>query len=54
MFGNVNKILKKKQKQNRLQQLEAMNLLHGSAKEIQALKREINEVMLREEMMWNQ
>lgn len=52
MFGNVNIILK--QKQNRLQQLEAMNLLHELTEEIQALKREINEVMLREEMMWNQ
>lgn len=32
-----------------------MNLLHESTEEIQALKKkEINEVMLMEEMMWNQ
>ena len=31
-----------------------MNLLHDSAVEIQVLKNEINEMMLREEMMWNQ
>ena len=52
VFENVNKILK--QKQNQLKQLEVMNLLHELAEEIQALKREINEVMLREEMMWSQ
>ena len=52
VFGNVNKVLK--QKQSRLQQLEATNLLHELAEEIQALKREIDEVMLREKMMWNQ
>ena len=51
VFGNVNKVLK--QKQSHLQQLEVMNLLHESEEEIQALKRDINEVMLREEMMWN-
>ena len=51
-FGNVNRNLK--QKQSRLQQLEALNLLHESTEEIQALKKEINEVMIREEMMWNQ
>ena len=50
-FGNVNKILKHKQSQ--LQQLEALNLLHESAEEIQALKKEINETMIWEEMMWN-
>ena len=52
VFGNVNKNLK--QKQSHLQHLEALNLLHESAKEIQALKKEINEIMIREEMMWNQ
>lgn len=52
VFGNVNKILK--QTPSRLQQLESMNLLHESTEEIQALKKEINEVMLMEEMMWNQ
>ena len=34
--------------------MEALNLLHESAEEIQALKKEINETMIREEMMWNQ
>ena len=52
MFGNVNRVLKQKQKH--LQQLEEMNLLHESTYEIQVLKKEINEMMLREEMMWNQ
>ncbi|XP_050264248.1 uncharacterized protein LOC126708501 [Quercus robur] len=51
-FGNVNKNLR--QKQSRLQQLEELNLLHESVEEIQTLKKEINEVLLREEMMWNQ
>ena len=52
VFGNVNRVLKQKQK--RLQQLEGMNLLHELAVEIQGLKTEINEMMLREEMMWSQ
>ena len=52
VFGNVNKTLKLKQ--NRLQQLEMLNLLHEPVEEIKALKKEINEVTLREEMMWNQ
>ena len=52
MFGNVNKVLK--QKQSYLQQLEELNLLHESAEEVQSLKKEINEVMLREEIVWNQ
>ena len=52
VFGNVNKVLKQKQK--RLQQLEEMNLLHESVDEIQGLKNEVNEMMLTEEMMWNQ
>ena len=51
MFGNVNRVLK--QKQRRLQQLEALNLLHESTEEIQGLKKEIKEIILREEMMWN-
>ena len=51
-FGNVNKILK--QKQSRLQYLEELNLLHESAEEIKVLRKEINETMIREEMMWNQ
>ena len=41
-------------KQNRLQQLELLNLLHEPTEEIKALKKEINKVTLREEMMWNQ
>ena len=52
VFGNVNRVLK--QKQRRLQQLEELNLLHESAEEIQGLKKEINEVLFREELMWNQ
>ena len=52
MFGNVNRVLKQKQK--RLQQLEGMNLLHESVDEIQGLKNEVNKMMLTEEMMWNQ
>ena len=52
VFGNVNRVLKKKQK--RLQQLEEMNLLHESVDEIQGLKNEVNKMMLTEEMMWNQ
>ena len=49
MFGNVNKVLK--QKQSCLQQLEELNLLHESAEEVQSLKKEINEVRLKEEIM---
>ena len=52
VFGNVSKVLK--QKQRCLQQLEELDLLHESTEEIQGLKKEINEVMLREEIMWNQ
>ena len=52
VFGNVNKVLK--QKQRRLQHLEELNLLHESAEEIQGLKKEINEMLFREEVMWNQ
>ena len=52
VFGNVNRVLK--QKQRRLQHLEELNLLHESAEEIQGLKKEINEVLFREEVMWNQ
>ena len=51
-FGNVNKNMK--QKQSRLQQLEGLNLLHEATEEIQSLKKEINEEMIREEMIWNQ
>ena len=51
-FGNVYKGIK--QKQNRLQQLESLNLLHETAEEIQTLKKEINELHTREEVMWKQ
>ena len=52
VFGNVNRELKSKQRH--LQQLESLNQLHETTKEIQALKKEINEILLREEIMWNQ
>ncbi|XP_075654772.1 uncharacterized protein LOC142624936 [Castanea sativa] len=51
-FGNVNKVLKRKQ--DRLQQLENMDLLHDTTEEIQQLRREINETLIREEVMWKQ
>ena len=51
-FGNVYKGLK--QKQNRLQQLESLNLLHETPEEIQSLKKEINELHTGEEVMWKQ
>ena len=51
-FGNVNKKLK--QKQDRLQQLESLNLLHNTAKEISAVRMELNELHIMEEIMWNQ
>ena len=51
-FGNIYKGLR--QKQTRLQNLKSLNLLHDTAEEIQALKREINELHTREEIMWNQ
>ncbi|XP_075669679.1 uncharacterized protein LOC142639371 [Castanea sativa] len=51
VYGNVNKVLKVKQ--DRLRQLEALNLLHETAEEIQGLKKEINETLRREEVMWN-
>lgn len=48
VFGNVNKVLK--QKQERLQQLE--NLNHDMVEEIQLLRKEINNTLIREEVMW--
>lgn len=51
-FGNINKVLK--QKKDHLQFLKSLNLLHDTAEEIQTLKKEINEILIREEMMWNQ
>lgn len=38
----------------RLQFLEAQNLLIKTASEIQGMKKEINETLHREEVMWNQ
>ena len=52
IFGNVNKILK--QKQESLQQLENLSSLHEKAEEIQGLKKEMNEMLVREEIMWSQ
>lgn len=43
-----------KQKQTRLQQLESLNSLNGYQAKIRDLKKEINEVLTREEIMWNQ
>ena len=52
VFGNVNKVLKVKQEH--LQQLEALNMLHETAEEIEVLRKEINEVLIKEEVIWNQ
>ena len=52
VYGNVSKNLKNKQ--HRLQQLEALNMLHETAGEIKELRKEINEVLNREELMWTQ
>lgn len=52
VFGNVNQRLK--MKQDRLKHLEVLNLLHETADEIHRLKKEINESLIREEVMWNQ
>lgn len=41
-------------KQDRLKHLEVLNLLHETADEIHKLKKEINESLIREEVMWNQ
>ena len=51
-FENVYKCLK--QKQMCLQLLESLNLLHKMAEEIQAVRKEINELHTKEEIMWNQ
>ena len=52
VFGNVNRMVKLKQ--DRLKHLEALNLLHETTEEIHGLKKEINESLIREEVMWNQ
>ena len=41
-------------KQQRLQELEALNLLQETATEIEGLRKEINEVLIKEEVMWSQ
>ena len=51
-FGNVNHLLR--QKGGQLQHLESLNNLHSNAGEVQRLKMEINEILNREEIMWNQ
>lgn len=48
VFGNVNKVLR--QKKERLQQLEAWDNLHEKVEEIQRVKKEINEILIREEI----
>lgn len=52
VFGNVNRILK--QKQDRLQQLENLSRLLENAEEIQGLRKEINKLLVMEEIMWSQ
>lgn len=44
----MNKMLR--QKKERLQQLEAWDNLHEKAEEIQRVKKEINEILIREEI----
>ncbi|KAL0012531.1 hypothetical protein SO802_007639 [Lithocarpus litseifolius] len=51
-FGNVTQIIKQKREQ--LQYLESFNSLHEKADEVLQLKMEINEILTREEIMWNQ
>ena len=52
VFGNVNKMLR--QKQGRLQQLEVIDGVLDKVEEIKTLKRDINETLNREEIMWKQ
>ena len=52
VFRHVNKVLK--QKQSKLQLLEATERGNEKAEEIRKLRLEINESLLREEIMWNQ
>ena len=52
VFENVNKILKGKQK--RLQELEALNMLHETTKDIELLRKENNQALIKEEVMWSQ
>ena len=50
MFGHVNKQLQKKQEQ--LQHLESLNTLHDFTEDIALLRKEINELLDRENDMW--
>ena len=50
MFGNINYTLR--QKKNQLQQLEEVDGVIDKAREIQGLKKEINEIQIRKETMW--
>ena len=52
VFGNVNQMVKLKH--DKLKHLKELNLLHETAEEIHSLKKEINECLTREEVMWNQ
>ena len=52
VFENVNKTLKGKQKC--LQELEALNMLHETTKDIELLRKEINQALIKEEVMWSQ
>ena len=52
VFGNVNKNLRRKQ--THLQQLESLNSLNDNEAEIRELRKEVNEVLTREEIMWKQ
>ncbi|XP_050262669.1 uncharacterized protein LOC126707113 [Quercus robur] len=52
VFKNVNKVLKVRQEH--LQDLEVLNMLHKTASEIEKLRKEINEALTQEEVMWNQ
>ena len=51
VFGNVHQVLR--QKKERLQHLEAQDSLHEEAKDIQRVKKKINESLIREEIIWN-
>ena len=52
VFSNVNKTLRVKQQ--RLQEIEALNRLHETAEEIEVLRKEINELLIKEGVMWSQ
>ena len=48
----MNKSLK--QKQDRLQQFKSFNMLYDTTEEISVVRKELNELHIREEIMWNQ